>query len=254
MNNEIIYINSEIYTYFIIYNPSTNPQLSTGLSDLIEQMKTFANSSHFENFKAMIQDESKFMRLLKTLKLEIFDYSGNNRFHKYTDITIKLAIYRSKTIDSNLLKYVLKNNIRIYFDSPEKSENCKIQYSTSKYSLNPKAPPLLYYPGSIRDYINENIHFKSEFLKSINLTDDDFKFETRLTKIDDVIAKLSSRIDELSLEMKNKSECVIDVGNRSKQNSELKNIESVIKDINVRIFWAYILILITVGMVGFICD
>ena len=140
---------------------------------------------------------STFMRLLKTLKIEI--QHGSN-FVKCCDTFMSDEIYRSKTVDINLIKYVLCNNIKIYDSN---SYECKdIKYETNKYTLNPRAPPIAYYSGSIRDYINENIHFTQTFLSSIGLSSESFQYETRLTVIDDKINSIAMKMKELEEMMK----------------------------------------------------
>jgi hypothetical protein len=167
----------------------------------------------------------KYIKMLKLLHCLLIN-EHDEVLENNTDIIIdrdNVIIIKSQLLDSNLLKYICYNkrfDNKIQYkegvfennDIHRTKMNLDVEYKTDKYTLNPDALPLIYYPHSVKKYIKENITFNEEYLNKLNIHDDYLiKIENEnetlsdesLNKIHHAFVKIYKNINENLDEYKN---------------------------------------------------
>ena len=142
------------------------------------------NISEYSNKNDLIQiyKYTKILSLLHCLLINEHDEVLENN----TDVIVdrdNVIIIKSQLLDANLLKYIcynkrFANKVQYKEGTFENKDIIRtkmeldVEYKTNKYTLNPDALPLIYYPHSVKRYIKENITFNEDYLKKLNINDD----------------------------------------------------------------------------------
>ena len=141
------------------------------------------NISEYSNKNDLIQiyKYTKILSLLHCLLINEHDEVLENN----TDVIIdrdNVIIIKSQLLDANLLKYICYNKRfanKVQYkegtfenrDITRTKMEMDVEYKTDKYTLNPDALPLIYYPYSVKRYIKENITFNEDYLKKLGIND-----------------------------------------------------------------------------------
>ena len=190
----------------------------------------------------------KYIKMLKLLHCLLIN-EHDEVLENNTDIIIdrdNVVIIKSQLLDSNLLKYICYNkrfDNKIQYkegvfennDIHRTKMNLDVEYKTDKYTLNPDALPLIYYPHSVKKYIKENITFNEEYLNKLNIHDDYLiKIENEnetlsdesLNKIHHAFVEKYKNLDENLNEDEN-------VNVNENINNEIENINNEIENENI---------------------